>query len=370
MARSPLINKMELALLGLTLFLFLMTVLNALTLRIPPKVQGISEDISVIIPVRNESENALGLVETLKAQTNVERIEYIFVNDSSTDDTKALLLGAIAGDSRFSVVDAPALSEGWLGKPWAMQQGFMKSNGMNVICLDADVRLNPTAIAQAVQLLEKSALDFISPYPKQIAVTFAERAIQPLLQWSWLSTVPLRLAEKISIPSMAVANGQFFLVRRAALENIGGFTSIQAEVIDDMELARALIRAGSHGTVVDGSAIATTRMYSSFDEIRQGYGKSLWKAFGGKMGAGIAIGYLFITGIAPLLLTLASRPLGLFALELIILTRIMSALRAGGRISDSLLHPISSALLIYLIIYSWKSRGVVAWKGRTLSWQK
>ena len=33
---------------------------------------------------------------------------------------------------------------------------------------------------------------------------------------------------------------------------------------------------------------------------------------------------------------------------------------------DAFLHPLSSALLIYLIIYSWVMRGRVQWKGRTI----
>ena len=356
-------------LLSLTFFLLAIVAFNALTLRLPQRAIGTSTDISVIIPVRNESENARGLVETLRAQTNVDDIQFIFVNDSSTDDTKSLLESAIGGDSRFLIVDAPPLHEGWLGKPWALQQGYLVSTGQSIISLDADVRLAPTAIAQGVQLLQKSELDFISPYPKQLAFTFAERVIQPLLQWSWLSTVPLRLAEKLSAPSMAIANGQFFIARRVALDSVGGFRSIQSQVIDDVELARSLIRSGAHGTVVDGSKIATTRMYSSFEEVRQGYGKSLWVAFGGKVGAAFAIIYIFATGIAPLLLGLVGNPIGWLAFEAVILTRIISAARSRGRITDAFLHPISSALLIYLIIYSWRSRGSVTWKGRTLTWQ-
>jgi cellulose synthase/poly-beta-1,6-N-acetylglucosamine synthase-like glycosyltransferase len=359
---------MEIFILILAVFLLTLTVFNFFTIRKPTALTGISRGISVLIPVRNESENIPGLVETLKAQTHVDEIEFIFINDSSTDDTKAQIQEKTLGDPRFILVDAPVLKEGWLGKPWALQQGFLVSRRNIVICLDADVRLSTTALAQGVQLLEKSQLEFISPYPRQIATTFTERLIQPLLQWSWLSTVPLRLAERISIPSMAVANGQFFIIARSALEKINGFTSIATQVIDDVELARSLIRSGSHGSVVDGSGLAVTRMYSSFSELRQGYGKSLWKGFGGKLGTIFVILFLALTGLAPLILALTSHPSGWIAFFMVALSRILSAIRAGGRVADSLLHPFSISLLIYLIAYSWKSRGLVQWKGRTLSW--
>jgi glycosyltransferase involved in cell wall biosynthesis len=357
---------MEIFILALAVFLLALSIFNFALIRRPQAPTRISRGISVIIPVRNESENIANLVKTLKAQTDIDDIEYIFVNDSSTDNTKEQILRETSGDPRFLLVDAPPLQDGWLGKPWAMQQGYLKSRESTLICLDADVRLSTNAIAQGIELLQKSKLDFISPYPRQIAITLAERLIQPLLQWSWQSTVPLRIAEKLSIPSMAVANGQFFIIQRSALEKIGGFTSIASQVIDDVELARSLIRSGAHGSVVDGSNLAVTRMYSSFNELRQGYGKSLWKGFGGKLGAIFVIIFLALTGMAPLILGLTSHPLGWIAFFIVTLSRALSAIKARGRIADSFLHPLSTALLIYLIIYSWKSRGLVQWKGRTL----
>ena len=104
-----------------------------------------------------------------------------------------------------------------------------------------------------------------------------------------MSTIVLRLAEKFPRKSTAVANGQFFVVRKSALDAIGGFESVSTKILDDIELARSLIAAGYKGVVTEGSSIASTRMYSSFDEIRQGYGKSLWKAFGGPIGTAVAI---------------------------------------------------------------------------------
>jgi hypothetical protein len=76
--------------------------------------------------------------------------------------------------------------------------------------------------------------------------------------------------------------------------------------------------------------------------------------------------FIFATGIAPLLAWFSGNPTGLFTYQIIVITRMISAKRSGGRVIDSFLHPISSAILIYLIIYSWRARGKVQWKGRTL----
>jgi hypothetical protein len=165
---------------------------------------------------------------------------------------------------------------------------------------------------------------------------------------------------------MAVANGQFFVVRRSALESIGGYRSVKHAVIDDVYLARELIKSGSSGTVINGSDIAETRMYASWSEIEAGYGKSLNKAFGSVFGAIFAIAFLFVTSIAPLILGLLGNPYGWLGFAAIIGTRLLSAIKSRGRVLDSVLHPISVIALIYLIVYSYLVRNTVQWKGRTV----
>jgi glycosyltransferase involved in cell wall biosynthesis len=355
---------MSTALFIFSVFLLLITSINFFTIRRPKPVQQITSPITVLIPVRNEAENIAELIACLTNQSNLDSLEVIFIDDSSEDGTGKLLSDAKTAGAPIRIINAPALPSNWLGKPWALQQGYLVASGKFIVTLDADVRLAPTAIAQTVAMLGKR--DFISAYPKQIANTFAERLVQPLLQWSWMTTVPLHIAEKSSRTSVAVANGQFFLVRKEALDQIDGFKLIAEQVLDDMKLARALIASGSRGGVADGSTLAQTRMYKNFNEIKAGYGKSLWSAFSNPLGATLAVTFIFLTGIAPVLILLNGNPIGLFTYELMVLTRLLSAKRSGGRLLDSLLHPISSAILIYLIIYSWRMRGKVQWKGRTL----
>ena len=352
--------------LVLTFLLFLLTLINSQVIRIPRNGRDLAASVAVLLPVRNEAENIVELVASLKAQIGISDLKFYFLNDNSEDETAELLHDAVSGDARFVVISGSELPDGWLGKPWALEQLRTKVKSDYLVNIDADVRLEPRAICAAVNLLVDQNLDFLSPYPKQIANSFGERMIQPLLQWSWLSTVPLRIAEKSGRPSLAVANGQFFVVRSSSLVSVNGFSAVKGEVLDDLELARALLRAGSKGTVVDGSHIASCHMYSSWPEVKAGYGKSLWAAFGSRFGSIMAIAFIFLTGILPLLGVMAGFTAGFYALELVIVSRIISARISGGRIIDALSHPISSALLIYLIIYSWRARGKVQWKGRTV----
>jgi cellulose synthase/poly-beta-1,6-N-acetylglucosamine synthase-like glycosyltransferase len=348
----------------LPLILLTIAAVNFVQIRTPRHASELAETVGVIVPMRNEAENVEGLVATLAAQEG--SFHFYLLDDNSEDATFALLNRYTAGDTRFTVIQGAALNRKWIGKTWALQQLFEASKEEVLVSIDADVRLNNDAINKAVTALHDSRLDFVSPYPRQIVQSFAERLIQPLLQWSWLTTVPLRFAEKSGQKSMAVANGQFFVVRRSALVSIGGYESVKHEVIDDVFLARELVKSGFSGTVINGSDIAQTHMYTSWNEIKAGYGKSLNKAFGSIVGAIFVIAFLTATSIAPLILGLLGNPYGWLGFAAIVGTRVLSAAKSRGNVLDSVLHPISVIALIYLIVYSYLRRGSIQWKGRTV----
>ena len=356
---------LELSLL-ICIIALLITILNVFSIITPRSGGQVNQKISVLVPLRNEEENAVAIIETLSAQENLSNVEFLILNDNSTDKTFELITSAARGDSRFKVLQGSTLPDGWLGKPWALEQLSQSALGEMLVCIDADVRLSKTAIAAAVDSMHEHALDFFSAYPSQVARTFGERMIQPLLQWSWISSVPLAIAKRSSNPSFAVANGQFFAVKKSALMKSGGYSSIKAEVLDDMQMARVLLRNKFKGTVGNGALIAQCHMYSSWDELRNGYAKSLWKGFGGVFGSIIAIALLVLTGIIPIVSAALGSPLGWFAFEAVLISRLISAKITRANVFDSLLHPISSVLLIYLIIYSWLMRGRIQWKGRTV----
>ena len=349
-----------------TFIAFFLSLINFITIRKPLADSEIFDFVSVIVPLRNEANNVIGLIENLRSQNSLANVEFIFLNDNSDDSTFDLVSTAIEKKPNFRLIQGEPLPPGWIGKVWALHQLLAQTHGEIIVSIDADVRLTPDAISRSITLMKSTQLDFLSPYPHQIAQTLGERLIQPLLQWSWMSTLLLRLSERTTFSSMAVANGQFFIVKKQALDAAGGYEAVKSAVLDDVFLARRLIKTGSHGAVVSGAQIAECRMYSSWSEIEAGYGKSLRHAFGSIFGSISAILLLFLTGVAPLILALTGSMWGWIAFTAMTVTRILSARRSRMRIHDSLLHPISSTLLIYLILYSYLMRGDVKWKGRTV----
>jgi len=211
-----------------------------------------------------------------------------------------------------------------------------------LVFVDADVVLSPDAVAATVAALRSSGLDLLCPYPRQIAISLPERLVQPLLQWSWLTTLPLRLAESSSRPSLAAANGQLLAVDTSAYRRAGGHATVRAEMLEDIALLRAVKRSGGQGTVADGTHVATCRMYDGWPALRDGYAKSLWSAFGSPTGAAAAVGLLGLAYVVPPVAALRGSRAGLLGYLAAVTGRIVVGRRVGARVwPDALAHPLS-----------------------------
>ncbi len=337
----------------------IITVTNVINMRVV-RLNGaasVYESVDILIPMRNEEANVEACLKAVLNSELLESSKVYVLDDASEDQTSDLI-------SSFKVhkLQGSALPAGWLGKNWACYNLAKSSNGDFLVFLDADVRLHPYAISSALTKMNALNWDYISPYPKQLAGTFIEKLIQPLLQWSWLASVPLRIAEKYPNRSMTIANGQFLIIKRSAYEQIGGHSAIANEVLDDLEIARLLIASGFKGGVADGSSVASCRMYKTSEELINGYTKSLWKAFGGTTGTIAALILLVMTGVIPYL--------GFGAPALFIfLSRVLAAIKTKSNPGYALLHPIAILVLLYLIVLSSvrKSRGTLQWRGRVIS---
>jgi cellulose synthase/poly-beta-1,6-N-acetylglucosamine synthase-like glycosyltransferase len=335
---------------------------NARLLRRPdPSDRSPVRPVTVLVPARDEQGRIGPCVRALVGQDGVGRV--VVLDDASSDGT-----ADEAREAGAEVIGGRPLPPGWLGKPWACAQLAEIAGTVEVLVfVDADVQLEPGAVAAALRLLRTSGLDIVCAAPRQDAVTAGERLVQPLVQWSWLTTLPLRLAERSRRPSLSAAIGQFVLVRRAALERAGGFAAVRGAVLDDLALVRAVKTAGGRGGVVDGSALARCRMYDGWPALRDGYGKSLWAAFGSPAGAVVVTGGLAVVYVLPALAALRGSRIGLLGYAAGVASRVTTARATGGRPwPDALAHPVSVLAFAHLTGRSlWlHRRGRLSWKGR------
>ena len=256
--------------------------------------------ISVVIPARDEAHRLAGVLEPLRDAPGV--VEVIVVDDRSSDGT-----ADVARELGATVVDGAELPRGWVGKPWALQQGLVAARGDIVVFLDADVLPHPGLPAAVTELLapqrdvERQLRAEAAPAEGQTAdrgdgeparverpVDLAsaqlgftcpgvgQRVLHPALLTTLIYRLgPLDTTDRIPAATAAI-NGQCFAVRRDALISAGGFALVCSAPTDDIALARALAAAGWRIAVADGSSLGTVRMYESAAEaVREWAGRSL-----------------------------------------------------------------------------------------------
>jgi hypothetical protein len=356
---------------GLSVLGALHAAVNTRLLRRPPSVpRPVERRVTVVLPVRDEADQVDDCLAAVLDQRGVAGLRVVVVDDGSTDGTAERV--AAVTDDRVQLLPAVPPAPGWLGKPNACAQGAAAAADADVLVfLDADVRLMPDAIASAVAVLDEAGLDLVSPWPRQLTGSPAERLVQPLQQWLWATLLPLRAAERSRRPSLAAANGQFLVLRRAAYDRAGGHAAVRGEVIEDVALLRAVKAAGGRGVVVDGSTLATCRMYDGWAGVRDGYAKSLWSALGGHPAAAVgAAAGLSAVWLLPPLAALAGSRAGLVGYAAGVAGRAVVAARTGSRAwPDALAHPVSIALLDVLVARSVSGhrRGELRWRGRAVT---
>jgi hypothetical protein len=352
------------------------TAYNLTRLRtLPGSAPDVSESVSILIPARNEEAHMARIVQDALAQTGIADLRVIVLDDGSTDRT-AEILDSI-DDPRLTVIHAPddLPPEGWLGKTWACARLAEEASGSVLVFLDADVRLEPGAVAGGIHLLRSLRMDLVAPYPRIDASTALQRLVQPILTWSWATTVPLGWAETSQWSSLSAANGQFLVFDAEAYRRMGGHAAVSAEVLEDIALMRAMRTAGGRAITADGSDVSSCRMYATDQEMVDGYTKSLWDAFGSAAGSIAATTFLLGTYTLPAL-ALASRDTstrrwGALGYAAGVLGRELVARRTGEPCltrgsPDPLAHPVSIAVVAALTALSWKRRraGTTHWKGR------
>ncbi|RLP82706.1 glycosyltransferase [Micromonospora sp. BL4] len=340
----------------------------------------VGEPVAVLLPLRDEAARVTPCLRALLAQRGVPGLRVVVLDDGSTDGTADVVRAVAGDDPRVTLLTGVAPPPGWLGKPHACWQLATRADpaATALVFVDADVVLAPHAVAAAVTELRAARATLLSPYPRIVVATAADRLVQPLLQWLWLTFLPLRAMERSPRPSLAAAGGQFLVLDRAGYTAAGGHAAVADKILEDVELARAVKRAGGRIALADGSRLATCRMYDDWPQLRDGYSKSLWASFGRPGSAAAVVASLLLLYTAPPLVAVvalaAGAPgvaaVGLAGYLLGVAGRVLTARATGGRWwPDALAHPVSVVVLGWLTLRSYhlRKRRRLTWRGRPVS---
>ncbi len=200
--------------------------------RLPKPVTTLK--VCAVIPARNEAEVVGRSVGSLAASDYPIRI--FLVDDHSTDGTAE----AAGSHPSLTVIQAQPLEPGWTGKLWAVSQGVAAASQEKpdyYLLTDADIEHAPDNVSQLVARALAGGFDMVSLMVKLRCESFAEKALIPAFVFFFFKLYPPG-------PDADGAAGGCILIRRTALERIGGIARIRGELIDDCALARQVKASG------------------------------------------------------------------------------------------------------------------------------
>ncbi|MDA0674042.1 MAG: glycosyltransferase family 2 protein [Cyanobacteria bacterium] len=240
--------------------------------RATPDQMGL---VSVVIPTLNEAARLRPCLEGIGRQTYEVR-EVLVVDSRSQDGTPDLVTRASQSDPRFRLMTDDPLPSGWVGRPWALHNGYLHTSAKSdwILGIDADTQPQPGLVPALITAAAAEGFDLVSLSPRFMLKTVGELWLQPAL----LMTLIYRFGPTGAQGSGAervMANGQCFLCRRSLLDRLGGYTAARQSFCDDVTLARYAAAHGARVGFWDGSALLKVRMYEGLQETWREWGRSL-----------------------------------------------------------------------------------------------
>ena len=339
--------------------------------------------VAAVIPARNEAASIEAVVRALALQDYAGEFSIVVVDDHSDDGTSELArraAGQAGAASKVRVVSAPDLASGWTGKLWALNSGVRESATLAPDFLwftDADVVHSPDTMRRLISRAEADSFDLTSLMVLLRAETFAERLLIPPFLYFFLMLYPPRWIADRGAKTAGAAGG-CMLLRRTALERLGGIAAIRGEVIDDCALARAV--KTSRGKIWMGLTRAShsLRSYETFSEIRDMIARTAFTQlqYSTLQLLGTLLG-MTVTFLLPVALTFAPDirvwPFALLAWCLMTASFLPTVTFYRLRPVWALLLPLAAFFYTYATVLSavryWLGRGGL-WKGRAQAKRK
>ena len=312
------------------------------------------ESAALLIPMRDEARQ---LPATLPGFSGAG-VPVIVLDDGSGDGGAGLVDAA-----GIRVVTGAPRPPGWTGKTWACAQLADLTDAEILIFCDADVLLAPGAIGAVLAEMNRQKADVFSVFSRQLTGTWAERLLIPLVDDVLLCFLPFSLLSVPAAASAATASGALLAFRREAYRQLGGFAAFRTELVEDVAIARRTRQLGLRLGLALGGDLVRVRMYRSFGEIVEGFGRGLVPAAGGRRAAVVAGLVWHVVAYSGAVLGAITSPRWRLVALLGMLERALVEAKTGGRDwSAAALIGVSPLAAVPVVARSLRRRQT--WKGR------
>jgi glycosyltransferase involved in cell wall biosynthesis len=228
--------------------------------------------ISIIVPARNEERNIREALQSM-LQQDYSNLEFIIVNDRSTDNTGATLEQMQKEHPRLQVHTINDLPRGWLGKNHALQYGAERATGEILLFTDADIVMRPDTVSRSASYLRDHHLDHLCIMPNiRISSGLMGIFIMTFGIFFWLYAMPWRAADPKSKRYIGI--GGFNMIRADVYRAIGMHQPIALRPDDDMKLGKLIKMNGYRQRLLHGESHLSVEWYRSVRELIDGLMKN------------------------------------------------------------------------------------------------
>jgi chlorobactene glucosyltransferase len=171
-----------------------------------------------------------------------------------------------------------------------------------------------------------------------------------------------------SNPSFSAASGQFMMFDTDNYKSNQWHEKVKGKVVEDIEIMKLIKVNGYAAEALLANGYIHCRMYRSFSEGIEGFSKNFFAGFNYNV-FGLFF-YLMLVVLGPIAIAyFLGIQLVMFALSLIVLSRIMISLLSGQSVwRNLLLHPFQLICMLFISVQSVKKHftKTILWKGRTI----
>ena len=260
--------------------------------------------ITVIIPVRNESRNIGYLLDDLSRQTYA-RFEVIVADDSSTDDTLAIIQ-QYAVRSSYVLRPLPLTDERTASpKKRAISQSIALATGDLIVTTDGDCRVGLNWLASIAAFYQQTGAKLMSGPVTFTTHTTVFDALQTVEFASLIGSGACTMA--LGKPTMC--NGANLCYEKQVFQDVGGFAGVDHLASGDDEFLMHKV-SGRYPDDVrflkSRDAIVQTaphRSWSAFYQQRKRWA-SKWRAYESWLPTALAV-FVFLSNAAPVVALLS-----------------------------------------------------------------
>ncbi|MGE0078028.1 MAG: glycosyltransferase family 2 protein [Bacteroidales bacterium] len=325
--------------------------------------------VSVLIPVQNEEKNIENLLIDILDQTYTN-IEVIVYNDRSVDSTSQVVLEYSKNNRNISLISGTDLPEGWGGKNYSCHNLAQRAKGDYLIFLDAKVRLKPEFIENSLGFMQKNRLALLSIFPNQIIKTLGERIVVPLIQWIFISLLPLRLVQWSRKSFLSAASEQMMMFKADIYRKYQWHEQFKEKLFASNYISKSVkISQYRAATLLGSENDIRSREYNSYNETINGLSSGICDFFLGNHR--VMIGLAAITFFSPILIAfIMPFPLIFAYFFSVIMARLLVAqLSKQSLVLSVLLLPLQQYAFIQ-IVRKWmkvSNYRIFTMKGRKIS---